>query len=283
MKIQTRRAILLANAFNFIVGLYFIIIAIVSLIKLRWYHQITITVRMRHMFALTSTSYFSFVILIAIGLLLITIFIASLLTYSARIYISPKNQPPIVEAKVHNKINDSKIIASNIGSDDGSRQTTSPEHVPISSATIRIVPDHRAYRVHNSVMPTESDSQIYCWTFWHLMASLGLIVILTVWLANRGELVRQAISNQLEHTYSKYEFTNRTNYYSVLIDGMQDINNCCGQFDFSDFPHLGSTGLSYGHYPGSCCGKNIFGSNARVICKPDEIIFSHQTVSIMID
>lgn len=290
-----KRDILVANIFNLIVGVYFIIIAVVSLIKLRWYHQITIAVRIRHVIALTSTSYFAFVILIAVGLLLIGIFIASSLTYTARVYINTNEKTTITITKNSPESNQSNLNKTTLTKDlnvpnkeSSTCQKSSPTIRPKSSIQVdgaihqyvtEDSPGLSPMISINSSMPHESQSRVYCWTFWHVIASFGLIVILTIWLINRGELVRQTISNQLEYSYSMYQFTNRTNDYSVLIDGMQDINNCCGQFDYSDFPHLGITGLSYGHYPGSCCGKNIFGSNARVICKPEEIIYFRQTVS----
>lgn len=59
---------------------------------------------------------------------------------------------------------------------------------------------------------------------------------------------------------------------------MQDINNCCGKQDFTDFPRQKSSGLVMaGHYPGSCCGKNLFAVDVRVQCSVEDIKRAKQT------
>lgn len=245
MKSALRRSVLIGNFLNLLIGVHFVVVAIVSLIKLRWYHQITIVVRVRNSYT-TTTSYLAFVVLILVGLLLVAIFIAHLINSTARIYISSSEDAIKPEA-------DDAVNRESYGNQAA---------------------------VNTSIISAQSKSQVFGWTLIHLVAAIGLVAIIAVWSLNSGELVRQTISTQLEQAYSKYQFTNRSNPYTIAIDGMQDINTCCGSFDYTDFPHQRVSGLSNGNYPGSCCGKNIFGNNARVICTPEEIVYVRQTASI---
>lgn len=249
-----KQASLLANSFQLLVAVYFIIIAIVSLVQLRWYHQLTITVKVRHIIT-SATSYFAFFILIFTALILIGIFVTSSISLSPKSYISPSDEIAHVDGDLQQHHHETLVKR---------RLDT-----PLSNKIV----------LRNSSWPETSNSSVCCSILVHLVAAVSLVIILVIWLLNTGELVRDSISTQLDSAFAKYQFSNRSNYYSVAIDGMQDINNCCGSLDYTDFPHQRSSGLSNGHYPGSCCGKNIFGVNARVICTPEEIWRAKQTVS----
>ena len=259
----TRRALLLANCFNLLVAIYLIIIAIVALIELRWYHQLTVTIRVRH-FITTATSYSAFFLLIFVGLVLAGIFVASTLslktssktTTTTTTYVNPDENNAASQEQFQSQTKSRRRIIL--------RQATRSEDEDGDEAATQTL---------------SSNTRVICLIFFHLLASVGLVVILVVWLCNTGELVRDSISAQLELAFARYQFTNRSNHYSIAIDGMQDTNNCCGSMDYTDFPHQRVSGLSPGHYPGSCCGKNVFGVNARVLCIPEEIWRARQTVS----
>lgn len=278
---SSRRTILFANTINLLIGLYFVLLAISALITLRWYHQITYEVRQTDMRTFSTTSYAAFVILIMEGLLLIIIFAFSLIGFRSRVYYSTNtvdncgdnNTKVIVLEDRHIPDGDRSCVGCSDDQEDQGRVSASNRRYGSPTLVMR-----------DSSFPQHSSFQIYCWSFTHVLASSGLIVILTIWLANTGELVRQTISQQLEYSYARYQFSNRSNHFSIMIDGMQDLNSCCGLFHYSDFPHRSSliSGLSYGNYPGSCCEKNVFGSNARVICKPEDIIRVRQTVSVLV-
>lgn len=291
-----RRALMLANVFNLLVAIYFIIISIVSLVQLRWYHQLTITIRVRH-FVTSATSYFAFLILIFAALVLIVIFFTSTVSFSPRSYVNPSGQdainltsndvgssintntdqphpppPPPLTDDEHEQISLAKQSKHQPISSEGRVSSTGATHMNNINRRGRAI-------VFKDSIGKPSQSSVCCSILLHLISSVSLVVILVIWLLNTGELVRDSISTQLDAAFLKYQFANRSNHYSIAIDGMQDINNCCGSLDYTDFPHQRFSGLSGGHYPGSCCGKNIFGVNARVICTPEEIYRAKQTVS----
>lgn len=277
MKISAmRKALLLANVFNLLVALYFIIIAIIALVQLRWYHQLTITVNVRYL--LTSvTSYFAFFILIFAGLLLIAIFV----THTFR--LAPKTASHVGPVLGGGGGAEDAIEAT-----DGSHQTGKHRRVIVlkrrKHEEASLNEPEEAIITSSNIIGAESveSTSVCCSIIVHLLATTCLVIILIIWLFNTGELVRDSISTQLDVAYSKYQFSNRSNHYTIAIDGMQDVNNCCGSLEYTDFPHQRISGLSSGHYPGSCCNKNIFGVNARVICTPEEIWRARQTVSIFL-
>lgn len=243
MKTNTiRKIILIGNILNFLVGISFILVSVILLVKLRWYHQLTYAVQARQSLT-SSTSYIAFFIPIIVGLLLAGAFLASLTQFREQVTVS--------------------FHEDQAGSVNQTNPKTQVEQVVVEEGV-------------------RKPSRIgFCgWILTHTIASLGLTAILFIWPMNSGELVRRSVSLQLEQALSKYQFTNRSNPFSIAVDGMQDINECCGSFEYTDFPHQRLSGLSSGNYPGSCCGKNVFGNNARVICTPEEIIFNRQTVSI---
>lgn len=281
MKINgMRRAIVLAHAFNLLVALYFIIISIVSLVKLRWYHQLTITIRVRH-FVTSATSYFAFLILIFAAIILVIIFVINAVNFSTKVYVSA-NQDAIELQRSNSPV---EPISSAAIENYSSKQVSNDRLSPDSGAIRQLQQQHQQHSTRPLVIKDSttassslSNQTVCCSILLHLLTSVSLIIILIVWLLNTGELVRDSVSTQLDAAFSKYQFANRSNHFSIAIDGMQDINNCCGSFDYTDFPHhQRMTGLSSGHYPGSCCGKNIFGVNARVICTPEEIVRAKQT------
>lgn len=285
MKLSTtRRSLILANIFNSLVAVYFIIIAIVGLVQLRWYHQLTITVRVRHVITLT-TSYFAFFILILVALVLLGLFVASALRLTSgnsatattqRLTREPADQQTHGQDSRRNDLQADAEQHDETGAPAAGATQAGPAHIRLELAPARAA---RAIVFRNSSISDETNASICCSIALHLIATIGLIGILLIWLFNTGELVRDSISTQLDYAFARYQFTNRSNHYSIAIDGMQDINNCCGSLDFTDFPHQRVSGLSSGHYPGSCCGKNIFGVNARVLCTADEIYRARQTVS----
>lgn len=260
-----RRALLLAHVFNLLVAIYFIIISIVALVQLRWYHQLTVTIRIRHVVT-SATSYFAFLILIFAALTLIIIFIINTVNLSPRTYVSPGQDA------IDPQQPSSSEMAGQLTS--GATETATKQRFGASSPL-----NNRSLVLIDSTTAIATNTRICSSIILHLISSVSLIVILVIWLLNTGELVRDSISTQLDSAFAKYQFANRSNHYSVAIDGMQDVNNCCGSLDYTDFPHQRSSGLSGGHYPGSCCGKNMFGVNARVICVPEEILRARQTVS----
>lgn len=273
-----RRALLLANIFNLLVALYFIVIAIVALVQLRWYHQLTITVKVRYL--LTSvTSYFAFFILIFAALLLIAMSVTSTLRLSPRTYISPSGEDAInLDQTTTESVNNAQ------NGTETNTNTTAKKRSDMAGARLSPLVDNKRRIVFGdsiSADDTTTNTSACCSILIHLLAATCLVVILIIWLFNTGELVRDSISTQLDAAFAKYQFSNRSNYYTIAIDGMQDINNCCGSLDYTDFPHQRISGLSSGHYPGSCCGKNIFGVNARVLCTPEEIWRTKQTVSCL--
>jgi len=263
MKIgNMRRALVFASVFNLLVAIYFIIISSISLVQLRWYHQLTITLRVRNVVT-SATSYFAFLILIFVALVFIIIFVLNTIKLKPKSYVSTDQ--------------DAFSVSPQPGSSgSGGHQTRTK-----SSAQRRSDSRNNGGLVirESASLTNATNSNICCSTLLHLVASASLIIIIVIWLLNSGELVRDSISSQLDLAFAKYQFANRSNHYSIAIDGMQDINNCCGSLDYTDFPHQRTSGLSSGHYPGSCCGKNIFGVNARVICQPEEIVRAKQTVS----
>lgn len=251
-----RRALVLANTFNLMAAIYFIIISIVALVQLRWYHKLTVTIKTRHLVT-SATSYFAFVILIVAGLILIALFAVSAINLGARRYVGESS---IGSGQELDNTNAKQRL-------DEQRPGTASK----SGRSSRLV-------LRDAMMPHMSQTGALCSTLLYLISAISLVVVLVVWLLNTGELVRDSISTQLETALNRYQFGNRSNYYSIAIDGMQDINDCCGSLDYTDFPHHRLSGLSSGHYPGSCCGKNVFGVNARVLCIPDEIQRAKQTV-----
>lgn len=84
--------------------------------------------------------------------------------------------------------------------------------------------------------------------------------------------MRTSVADTLNRAYEQYQIANRSNPYSVEVDGMQSINRCCGRQQFSDFPRPRLSGLVSGRYPGSCCGKSLVGVDIRSAqCEPEEI------------
>lgn len=242
----SRRTILTVNTLNLLIAIHFVIVATVSLFILRWYHHLTVVVRVRYIYTST-TSYLAFIALILVSIILIILFIVSSIKFSGRVNISTDEDAVTSLPTDTNQQVDSTSPKINYGSNDGKRSS--------------------------------GEADVCLWTLAHSIASIGFIGVLMIWLLNYGEPIRQTISAELEQAFSRYQFTNRTNPYTLAIDGMQDMNDCCGSFDYTDFPHQRVSGLSSGNYPGSCCGKNIFGNNARVVCMPEEIVKVRQTVS----
>lgn len=278
MTATSRRALLLANIFNLLVAIYFIIISIVSLIKLRWYHQLTITIRIRHVVT-TTTSYFAFLILLSAAIIFITIFLISLINSGPKVYTGPSGQDAIEQqvTTVEPASGSNHETLAKRKFDDMRQQAATVETA--TTANQRFVIKDSSSRASGTTSNNKNNSRVCCSILLHLISAINLLIILLIWLLNTGELVRDSISSQLDQAFVKYQFANRSNHYSIAIDGMQDINNCCGSLDYTDFPHQRISGLSSGHYPGSCCGKNIFGVNARVHCVPEEIVHAKQTVS----
>lgn len=277
-----RRALLLANVFNLLVGIYFIIISIISLVHLRWFHQLTMFAKVRHVFT-TATSYFAFFILIFAAVLLIAIFVMGAMSLSPRTYISPvitndgsSQNPGITTTSVEQVVpirgyeTSAKVQSDGFSVLDG---RLSPAVVAPLTSNQRGLVLKDAIEPRTLTTNARASSSILL----HLLTATSLVIIIVVWLLNAGELVRDSISTQLDVAFAKYQFANRSNHYSVAIDGMQAINNCCGSLDFTDFPRRRTSGLSSGQYPGSCCDKNIFGVNARVQCSPEEIVRARQT------
>lgn len=252
---NTRRALVLANIFNLMAAIYFIIISIVALVQLRWYHTLTVTIKTRYLIT-SATSYFAFIVLIIAALILIALFAVSAINLGTRKYVAESPLEPDESTGAKQRLDEQR-----------------PGTAISAARTSRLV-------LSDAIMPHMSQSGVFCATLLYLASAVSLVLVLVVWLLNTGELVRDSISTQLETALSRYQFGNRSNHFSVAIDGMQDINNCCGSLDYTDFPHHRLSGLSSGHYPGSCCGKNIFGVNARVLCVPDEIHRAKQTVSM---
>lgn len=285
MKTSSMRKVrMLANIFNLLVAIYFIVISIISLVQLRWYHRLTITTRVRHVVT-SATSYFAFIILLVAAIILIIIFVASTISLSPRTYVSGQDA---IGDRTHSTTSKERPILSEStagrgggGGSGGGGETSasrrSGEETTIGLAQNSFVESRLILK--DSSARHSSQSSLWCSIFLHLISSISSVVILVVWLLNTGELVRDSISTQLELAFARYQFANRSNHYSIAVDGMQDINNCCGSLDYTDFPHQRISQLSSGHYPGSCCGKNIFGVNARVLCTPEEIVRARQTVS----
>lgn len=284
---RARSALALANAFNVLVAVYFIVIAIISLVQLRWYHQLTVTTRVRHV--TTATSYSAFALLLVAAIMFIIAFIIEACASSARTYVSPT-----MDSTTATKNNNTSSAVAGLAAEQSrpiSRESfrlkpdddndalappNSPDqqqHRPTSRAQRLVIRDATTKRSGGQ----RNFASLCCRISLHLIVSIVLIVILIVWLLNTGELVRESISSQLDDAFKRYQFANRSNRFSVAIDGMQDINNCCGSLDYTDFPRSPNTGLGSGHYPGSCCGKNIFGVNARVVCTPEEVVRAKQT------
>lgn len=271
-----KRALLLAHVFNLLVAVYFIIIAIISLAQLRWYHQLTITIKVRHIVT-SATSYFAFLILIFAGLISIIIFVLNAIDFNSKRYVSPANQDAINLTTITSE----QPVSSAPTNDTESNLSGRGENERDSTRLSPKMNNPRLVLEDSTTTTNISTNSNICFSILlHLFSSMSLVIILVIWLLNTGELVRDSLATQLESAFAKYQFANRSNHYSIAIDGMQDINNCCGSLDYSDFPHQRISGLSSGHYPGSCCGKNIFGVNARVICTPEEIHRAKQTVSI---
>jgi len=246
----------------------------------------------------SATSYFAFFLLIFVALLLMGIFVVSSLlqlnTGTRRLVIT--KSVPLATSRP----SDHRLDHNNLHQQQQQQQQdeTSSDQIARSSAELsKEAPRERneleveagepaeqewrpTRRVSARDKPQVSKSSLAgkCFvSMIYLLACIILVVIIIIWLVNSGELVRESISSQLDMAYARYQFSNRSNYYSIVIDGMQDINNCCGSLDYTDFPHQRTTGLSSGLYPGSCCGKNIFGVNARVLCTPEDIWRARQT------
>lgn len=254
----TRRALVLAHVFNLLVAIYFIIISIISLVKLRWYHQLTITVKVRQIVT-SATSYFAFIILIVTAIILIAIFVLNAIKLTPKTYIN-SNQDATTSSPIHD-----------------SQQ-------PVETAIKQRLDENRPkvvdkFVIKDSISPQSTTSSICCSILLHLIASILLVIILVVWLLNSGELVRDSISTQLESAFAKYQYTERSNHYSIAIEGMQYINSCCGSLDYTDFPRQRTSQLSNGYYPGTCCGKSVYGVLARERCSPEEVVRAKQTVS----
>lgn len=294
-----RRALALANVFNLLVAIYFIVISIISLVQLRWYHQLTITTRVRHIITST-TSYFAFLILLAVAIVLVAIFVIGSAKLSTKIYISSfKNQDatkagplPTTSTSTPTPTPPPMAVGQNMGESSKARDSQQRKRLlagdicpPAAGLTMRESSGSICGGGLRQATVTEEDlgngdsSANFCSMLLNLIAAIGLIVVIVIWLLNTGELVRDSISTQLDFAFARYQFSNRSNHYSVAIDAMQNINICCGSLDYTDFPHQRVSGLSTGHYPGSCCGKNIFGVMARVLCAPEEIVRARQTVS----
>ena len=256
-----RRALLLANAFNLLAGVYFTVIAVVGLVQLRWYHQLTVTVRLRHLVT-SATSYFAFILLIFVALLLMAIFVASSLQAGGG---GCGGQPA-------SQVFSFQQQQQQRGGRRATRRVGQPQVAPDAGQSQEFEAGRRAPFVG-------SHAGACCSSLVYLLASLGLLLVLLVWLVNTGELVRESIMSQLELAFAKYQFFNRSNHHSIAVDAMQDTNHCCGSLDYTDFPRFRHTGLSSGHYPGSCCGKITFGVNARVVCSAEEVWRAKQTVS----
>lgn len=275
-----RRALALANVFNVLVAIYFIVIAIISLVQLRWYHQLTITTKVRHIITST-TSYFAFIVILVVAVLLIAIFMIGASKLSTKIYISslrdqsePAGEPNLTSH--HQKPPPIEQQHSRL------LTTTTTTTAATTTATTDGASGQPMRGGGLDASHHQPDSSNFCSMLLNLIASIGLIVIIVVWLLNTGEPVRDSISSQLDYAFARYQFSNRSNHYSVAIDAMQDVNDCCGSLDYTDFPHQRISGLSTGHYPGSCCGKNIFGVMARVLCTPEEIVRARQTTGCVV-
>lgn len=280
---STRKALLLAHVFNLLVAVYFIIIAIISLVQLRWYHQLTITIKVRHIVT-SATSYFAFLILIFAGLILIIIFLLNAINFNKKRYVNPVNQDAVNLTTITSEQPVSSVLTHDVVSNPTRGAESGQDSSRLSPMSNRINNNNSSRLVFQDSTATtdvSTNSKVCFSILLHLFSSISLIIILVIWLLNTGELVRDSLATQLESAFAKYQFANRSNHYSIAIDGMQDINNCCGALDYTDFPHQRISGLSSGHYPGSCCGKNIFGANARVVCTPEEIYRAKQTVSIL--
>lgn len=265
----TRRLLILANVFNLMVAVYFIIIAIVGLAQLRWYHQLTVAVKARYFITL-ATSYFAFFILILVGLILIGLFIGSTLQL-----VKPATHqqefifPTVDEVEHQTGIDQNQAVENG----QQQQQPQQPQQgVAKHQSASRVV-------LRQASLSDESQATVCCYIFLHLLVSVGLIIILVIWLYNTGELVRDSISSQLDYALARYQFSNRTNHLTIAVDGIQEINTCCGSLDYTDFPHQRNNGLSPSHYPGSCCGKHVFAAQARVICMADEVVRSRRQVS----
>lgn len=265
-----RRALVLANTFNLLAAIYFIIISIVALVQLRWYHQLTVALRTRN--SITSgTSYFAFIILIIAALLLIALFVVSAVNLGSKRYVSEDigQDHQLPDTSVKQRLADDDVVIARLGRAQSQMRSGTPMNT-----------GHTKLTITNSIMPRMSQSSIVCSTLLYLISSISLVVVLVVWLLNTGELVRESIAAQLESAFPKYQFQNRSNHYSIAIDGLQSVNECCGIFTYSDYRNPQRTGLASGHYPGSCCGKNPYAVNTRVLCLPEEILRAKQNVSL---
>lgn len=251
------------NVFNFIAATYLVIIAVVSIIKLRWFLTLTVSLKIRHAFTITTT-YFAFAVILLIAVLLVAISLTSTLNLLSRHYVSPE------EDAIHHLPAISTVQATPTSSATSVKRPESRVHPDRSSKHV-IVKDSMGSR--------PSNARVFCSNFVHLILAMLLIVALIIWLLNTGELLRESIWAQLELAYQRFQFSDRTNHFTVAIEAMQDINSCCGLLIYTDFPHQRLSGLSNGNYPGSCCGKSIFGFNSRSLCKPEEILANKQSVS----
>jgi hypothetical protein len=289
----TRRLLILANVFNLLVAIYFIIIAIVGLAQLRWYHQLTIAVKARYFITL-ATSYSAFFILILVGLILIGLFVSSTLALVGSASRQHELIFPAVDEDQDTIIGQGEQPLVPPGPQQQQQQQQQPQQQQQQPQRQReeansrgrqaIVPPFSAAPssrlvLRQSSISDESQASVYCSIGLHLLVSIGLILILIIWLYNTGELVRDSISGQMDYALARYQFSNRTNHMTIAVDGIQDVNQCCGSLDYTDFPRQRNNGLSPSHYPGSCCGKHVFAAQARVICMADEVVRSRRTVS----
>lgn len=267
MKSSTsRRAIYIANAFNLLVSIYLVTISIVSLVRLRWYHQLTVLTKWHH-FISAPSSYIAFIILLAVALLLAFIFFLNSLHRFPKIYINLKQD----QSNNTNTVDSDTLEASK------RRQLgTSIRRTLETDEAIDEDPNSNAIGTLDS-----RDLKRKSAFFWsicvHLLASVGLVVTIIIWLLNAGELIRDAIAGELEFALSRYQyFSGRQNFLALALDGIQASNGCCGALDYTLFPRFRMSGLVSGSYPGSCCGK---GQIVRYTCSPEEVIRARQTVS----
>lgn len=353
---EAKRTLFLVNVFNFLIGIYLILVAIISLVNLRWYHMLTVRTSAKH-FITAPTSYFAFVILLFVGCVLILIFILNIfkfgpkeyntvdnlaqdaLTNAHRLQIatsatttilhknpskntdhlesgeqdsyntqldrsaspSPPSQLATTQAQV-SEIPTQRIqteeqqLGDNVATSDKTyqpishaakfrRQKTNSNINTVHALNFNNNLDNNSHHVihnnnfysHNRQSNGDNGCTYFASVGLYFVANIGFVIILIVWLLNTGEFVRESIMNQLNIAFDKYQFSNRMSYISVAIDSMQSVNDCCGNMEYSDFPHSRISGLSPGHYPGSCCRKIPYGTDNRAVCNADEVSRAKQT------
>lgn len=255
----SKRALSIANLFNILVAIYFFIISTVSLIKLRWYHRLTVHNKWHH-FISSSSSYFAFIILLAVALLLAIVFILSISYSNTKIQMSFD----------HFKRSKTRLHETTRG--NCARSLEERPHV----AQVRHGPSFM-----------EASSKIIQPRSWsialQILASLGLVVTLIVWLLNGAEIARDSIEKELTPIFNRYQFFNNRDYISRLVDGIQETNNCCGLHSFTDSRVTRTSGFSSAYYPISCCDKGTYPPSAptlRYACALEEVTRSGQMVSL---